>query len=190
MAKYGPEEFKLKNGQTVTIRHCSPDDVDLFPEFQEQVARETTNTLQVEGTTPALEKVKENWAMCETDPRHLRLGVFNKCKLVGQLGLRPVSHNHPWVNHVGGFGMMVLEKYWGQGIGKRLLQIMDEQAKAYGYTRLEATVRTGNERGIKLYVNSGYTLEGTRHNAALINGRYQNEYYLGKLLAEQFQANE
>jgi [ribosomal protein S5]-alanine N-acetyltransferase len=86
--------------------------------------------------------------------------------------------------------MMILEKYWGQGIGKRLLQIMDEQAKDCGYTRLEAMVRTENERGIRLYVNSGYELEGTRYNAALINGQYQNEYYLGKLLAEKSQSSE
>lgn len=190
MAKYGPEEFKLKNGQTVTIRHCSPDDVDLFPEFQQQVARETTNTLQVEGKTPPPEKVKENWAMSESDEKHLRLGVFDKSKLIGQLGLRPIHADHPWVNHVGGFGMMVLEKYWGQGIGKRLLKIMDEQANVCGYTRLEAMVRTENERGIKLYVNSGYTLEGTRYNAALIGGRYQNEYYLGKILTEKPKSDE
>ena len=189
MAKYGPEEFKLKNGQTVTIRHCTPDDVVSFPEFQQQVARETTNTLQVEGKTPVPEKVKENWLMCENDPKHLRLGVFDKNKMIGQLGLRPIHADHPWVNHVGGFGMMILEKYWGQGIGKKLLQIMDSQARDCGYTRIEAMVRTENERGIRLYVNSGYELEGTKYNAAFINGRYQNEYYLGKLFADKSQVS-
>jgi ribosomal-protein-alanine N-acetyltransferase len=185
MAKFGPEEFQLKDGRKVTLRHCSPDDAELFPVFQRKVAEESTNTLQIAGKAPPIDKVRENWLMCQEDKRHLRLGTFDGGRLIGQLGLRPIQNDHPWVNHVGGFGMMVLEEYWGQGLGKKLLQVMESFARDCGYTRIEAMVRTQNKRGIKLYTNSGYTLEGTRYNAALINGEYEDEYYIGKVLSEK-----
>jgi ribosomal-protein-alanine N-acetyltransferase len=184
VAKYGPEKFELNNGEMILFRHCNATDVDKFPEFQQWIVKESTNTLQVEGQVPPLEKVKENWLMCESDERYLRLGAFHNEKLIAQLGLRPVHAEHPWLQHIGSFGMMVLKEYWGQGIGRKMLGIMEDHARICGYTRIEAMVRVENERGVRLYANKGYTIEGIRKNAAFINGSFRNEYYLGKLLTD------
>ena len=69
MSQFNLQKFKLKNGQKVIFRHCQPDDVHLFPEFQQKIAAESTNTMQVLNEIPPLDKVKENWAMCEDHPR-------------------------------------------------------------------------------------------------------------------------
>ena len=78
--------------------------------------------------------------------------------------------------------MMVLRDYWGQGIGGRLLEIMEDFARSVEFTRIEATVRTENERGLNLYLKNGYAIEGTRLHSAVINGKYKDEYYISKLL--------
>src|SRR5690606_8095554 len=82
----------------------------------------------------------------------------------------------------GRFGMMILKEYWGEGIGRRLLEIMEAHAKNCGITRIEAMVRTQNDRGVKLYRRMGYQIEGTRRQAALIEGTFQDEYFISKLL--------
>lgn len=182
MAKYGPEIFQLKNGKAATMRHCAPDDAQLFPPFHQLISRETHFTLQVESKPPTVEKTREAWVDSENDPYALRIGVFVDGKLIAQLGFRAQDPSHPWTRHLGQFGMMVLKEYWGHGIGRQLLLAMEDFAKSIGISKIEAEVRTENTRGIHLYEAAGYLIEGTRKNAAFIDGRFHDEYYLGKVL--------
>ena len=77
--------------------------------------------------------------------------------------------------------MMVLKPYWGQGIARRMLEVQDDHAKKNSFIRIEAMVRSKNERGVNLYRNAGYSIEGTRKQAALIHGEYWDEYFIAKL---------
>lgn len=182
MARFGPEELKLKNGKIAIIRNCSAMDADLFPDFQRKVSWETTHTLQIESHHPSVEKIGETWGQWESDPVALRLGVFLEGEMIGQLGFHPVRSGHPWVQHVGHFGMMVLQNYWGQGIARRMLEIMHGHAQKAGVTRIEAFVRVNNPRAVRLYLMAGYKIEGTRKNAAFINGKFYDEYSISALL--------
>lgn len=183
MATYSPEEFKTKTGKIVTFRHCVSDDVLAFLAFQPTVAAETTNTLQVVGRVPDRAKITEAWESNIKDPVALRLGAFAGDRLVGQLGFYPEHQpRHPWTKHMGRFGMMVLKEFWGEGIGRRLLEIMEAHARTVGINRIEALVRSKNERGVRLYTRMGYDIEGTRKNAALIDGELHDEYFIAKLL--------
>lgn len=181
MAKYGPEQFRLKDGRTVVIRHCVPEDADRYPEFQRRCAQETTHTLQVEGRLPPRERTVEYYRNAEGDAVEIRLGVFDGDKLIGQLGVHRLPE-HPWTSHIVWFGMMILRDYWGQGIAQQLMSLMDEHCRRAGVKRIEAQVRVLNERGVRLYKSCGFQIEGTRRRAALINGQFQDEYYISKLL--------
>ncbi len=186
MGIYGPETFRTRDGRTLTIRHCVPDDVPAFLEFQPQVANETQFTLQIPGRTPEAEKIRESWASVIAEPKALRLGAFEGNKVVGQLMFyAEKSPAHPWTQHIGSFGMMILKDYWGQGIGQRLLAIMDDHARAHGISRIEAMVREKNAHGIRLYTRAGFTIEGTRQKAAFIDGEFQNEFTIAKILTSE-----
>ncbi|MCM2282398.1 MAG: GNAT family N-acetyltransferase [Bdellovibrionaceae bacterium] len=185
MATYGPTEFVTKSGRRVIFRHCEPNDADAFLEFQPKIAAETTNTLQVAGRTPDREKLRDIWSADMNNPTPLRLGCFLGSKLIGQLGFHPEHHPpHPWTKHVGRFGMFILQEFWGEGIGKKLLEIMEDHARFIGVIRIEAMVRVQNERGVRLYSRMGYGIEGTRKNAAFINDRFHDELFIAKLLNE------
>lgn len=80
--------------------------------------------------------------------------------------------------------MMLLKEYWGQGIGKKLLEVLIAHAQHHGIVRLGARVRVHNERAIALYRKMGFTIEGTRAKAALIDGVFFDEFYIVKMLAE------
>lgn len=186
MATYGPEEFKAKDGGLVTIRYNTPSDVDAFLVFQPQAASETTHTLQMVGRTPDRAKVRESWESAQSDSTILELGAYVGDRMVATLGFFPERRPaHPWTQHIGRFGMIVLQEFWGQGIARRLLEIMESHAREIGVSRIEAFVRTQNERGVRLYTRMGYEIEGTRRCAARIDGQAHDEYYIAKLFNQE-----
>lgn len=184
MAKLDPLVFNTQtNDKTIHFRHIAPSDAEALLVFRKQIPHESTNTMQYVGQTyPPIEEIRKRLADAENDRLTLNIGAFDGERLIGHLNIRSSIPDHPWVEHLGQFGMMILKDYWGMGLGKKLLVLQETHAKALGITRIEAMVRVSNERGVKLYERAGYKIEGTRRRAAKINGTFHDEYYIAKLL--------
>ena len=60
------------------------------------------------------------------------------------------------VRHRAEFGISVVRKYWGLGIGKALLTSCIECAKTAGYNQLELKVVAENERAVSMYERAGF----------------------------------
>lgn len=183
MAKLAEAVFKLKDGRDVIFKSIAPEDAEPFLKFRQQVPHDSTHTMQYVGMQfPPIEETEKRLAIQQEDPIILNIGVFDAGKIVGYLNFRPWHADHPWVRHLGQFGMMILKEYWGHGIGKRLLELQEIHARNHGITRIEAMVRVTNDRGIRLYEHNGYKIEGTRKQAAKIDGKFQDEYFIAKVL--------
>jgi putative acetyltransferase len=186
MGRIAPRTFALsaKNGRPATsveVRTTLPEDAPLFEPFWRQAVSESTHTLQTPEFPPDFGKIQDQWQKMLEDPREVRIGAFAPDgRIVGQLGFYAVFGAHPWRRHLGSFGMIVLEEYWGRGIGRVLLATMEEFAKSNGYLKIEAEVRVENERGVEFYQSAGYAISGTRTRAAKIDGRFQDEYWIAK----------
>jgi RimJ/RimL family protein N-acetyltransferase len=151
--------------------------------FRRQIASETTNTMQYVGQEyPTVEETAKRLNAQLEDKSTINVGVFDSDHIVGYLNFRMPWGDHPWVAHLAQFGMMILKPYWGQGIGKKMLQIQETHAQKIGVSRIEAMVRVANDRGVTLYERSGYKIEGTRKKAALINGEFVDEYFIAKVM--------
>jgi RimJ/RimL family protein N-acetyltransferase len=48
------------------------------------------------------------------------------------------------------------------------------QAKAIGFTGIELTVREENKAAITLYQKFGFVIEGIKHKAVRMDGKYEN----------------
>jgi len=107
-------------------------------------------------------------------------GAFDDGNLVGYVNVLRGDANR--IRHSAYIAMGILLSYTGQGIGKLLLNKVDEWARKYGVTRLELTVMAHNENAIKLYEKMGFNKEGIKKNSILIDGNYIDEYYMGKIL--------
>ncbi len=185
MAIYTAEIFNIKNGSEVVIRSYELSDVDEAIYFANQVAQETKHTLKYEGMPPMPKnKLLETWEENIKHPVNLNLGVFFRGSLIGNLRFFQRSSNHPWIRHIGSFGMAMRQSHWGQGLGSRLLSILDAHARSCGICRIEAEVRANNSAGISLYTKCGYKVEGRREKAALIDGVYVDEFYIAKILED------
>ena len=74
--------------------------------------------------------------------------------------------------HVGMLGMGLLPAVRGQGIGRRLVQAAIDAALAYGFTRIELSVRADNPQAIALYERMGFAHEGRQRDAFWVDGAY------------------
>jgi ribosomal protein S18 acetylase RimI-like enzyme len=76
----------------------------------------------------------------------------------------------------------VREDAAGRGLGRRLLDHLEQWAREAGITRLELTVMDHNTRALRLYQRQGYEVEGRRRNSLRVGGRYVDELAMAKLL--------
>ncbi|MGE0614601.1 MAG: GNAT family N-acetyltransferase [Bacteriovoracia bacterium] len=169
----------------LVVRHLTAADAPAFLEFIERIPFESTHTMQYVGM-PARDPEKVAARFLEAseaaDSPEINLGAFDGERVVGYLSARPERPGHPWIKHVLVFGMMVRREYWGQGIGQRLLAVQEKFARQHGVCRLEGMARVANEHGMRLYRRAGFVVEGTRKYAAFIDGEYQDEYFIAKIL--------
>lgn len=75
----------------------------------------------------------------------------------------------------------VLRAYRRQGIGDEFFRRLEDWAGENGILRLELTVECGNAAAKALYEKHGFAVEGLRKKSMKVNGRYVDEYYMGKI---------
>ena len=79
----------------------------------------------------------------------------------------------------------MLQAFTGRHIGTRLFTALDVWARRHDIERLELTVRTDNERGIRLYRKMGFEIEGLKRRSLKVKGAYVNEYYMARILENE-----
>lgn len=75
----------------------------------------------------------------------------------------------------------IREAHRGRGIGSKLFKELDKWAKANNVTRLELTVMEPNTLAKELYEKNGFKVEGIKKNSIFMDGKYIDEYYMGKV---------
>jgi RimJ/RimL family protein N-acetyltransferase len=75
-----------------------------------------------------------------------------------------------------------LEAFTSRGIGTALFEKLDAWAHEHPVHRLELSVMKHNLRGVGLYQKMGFEIEGTKRDALFVDGKYVDEYYMGKIL--------
>jgi RimJ/RimL family protein N-acetyltransferase len=183
MAAIIPLDMMLTTGEAIVIRSLDEGDEETFLDFLAQIPLDSNHTNQYVGKQlPTREEAKDRIEKNKRDRVTLDLGAFAGAKLIGFLNFRMPNPDHPWYQHLGRFGMMIRRDYWGQGIGKRLLSLIEPHAIQCGITRIEAEVRCANARGVNLYKNSGFEIEGRRKKAVKIDGEWGDEFFIAKFV--------
>jgi ribosomal protein S18 acetylase RimI-like enzyme len=93
-----------------------------------------------------------------------------------------VAHYTTAFDHVGDIGTFVDLDLRGRGIAKTLFVATFERAKAKGYEKLVAQVRSDNPVALKTYQAQGFYSIGTAKRHAKINEQYIDEILIEKFL--------
>lgn len=84
--------------------------------------------------------------------------------------------------HSAMLAIMVAPYYQEKGIGTALMKrLLDEADKKLFLRRIELLVLTDNTPAINLYKKFGFKIEATRKNAAVKDGRFVDEYFMGRI---------
>lgn len=76
----------------------------------------------------------------------------------------------------------VEKAYWRKGVGRSLIEFMENWAKASYVHRIELTVVESNLAARALYKKCGYIEEGVKRDSLKVDGSYVNEIYMAKLI--------
>jgi RimJ/RimL family protein N-acetyltransferase len=93
-------------------------------------------------------------------------------EVIGWCDITP--RERPVYAHAGVLGMGLLPQFRGQGIGIGLIRRSLAAARAFGFHRVELTVREDNANAIELYNKVGFETEGVQRHAMQVDGAYEN----------------
>ncbi|MGY0216721.1 GNAT family N-acetyltransferase [Endozoicomonadaceae bacterium StTr2] len=117
-----------------------------------------------------------------------RAGVYHYvAEIDGQLVGHIVFDNfqNPRRRHVASFGLAVKDEYQNRGVGSALMEAVTDLADNWlNLRRIELTVFTDNESGIRLYKKFGFKVEGESPDYAFRNGKYVGVYHMGRIRPE------
>lgn len=162
------------------IRHATINDAELLMNLIAHV--ETTSEYMLMEPGERNNSVEKQTKMIERFNNHDNSTILvadsdGLCGYLIAIGNTSLRNKHSAYLVIG-----VHQDVRGQGVGTLLFEAVEQWAKTVGITRLELTVVTENEAGVKLYQKSGFEIEGTKRRSLKINEKFYDEYYMSKLL--------
>lgn len=176
--------FKLKNGKIVTIRRIRAADYDACMKYLKKFTRDS-GAIWTNQYPNRPKPDKEQSVQMYENPDRLFVGIFDGNNIVGMINIAKQMPTHPY--HKGttaGIGMGMLHEYTHNGLGTKLLQIVEKWARDNGVKMLTAEIRHLNIPSIVNCIKAGFIITGIHHNAAKIKGKWVHEYILEKNLNE------
>ena len=149
-------EITIKNGQKCIIRNGTFEDGPEVSTFFTTTHGETDYLLSYPEESTRDDEKQSNYLKETTESdREIELLAIVDGKVVGMAGFNALGSKYK-VRHRAEFGITVSKNYWGQGIGKAIMNACIECAKEAGYIQLELDVVADNTRAIELYKKLGF----------------------------------
>lgn len=149
-------EITIKNGQKCIIRNGTFEDGPEVSTFFTTTHGETDYLLSYPEESTRDDEKQSNYLKETTESdREIELLAIVDGKVVGMAGFNAIGSKYK-IRHRAEFGITVSKNYWGQGIGKAIMNACIECAKEAGYIQLELDVVADNTRAIELYKKLGF----------------------------------
>ena len=149
-------EITIKNGQKCIIRNGTFEDGPEVSTFFTTTHGETDYLLSYPEESTRDDEKQSNYLKETTESdREIELLAIVDGKVVGMAGFNAIGSKYK-VRQRAEFGITVSKNYWGQGIGKAIMNACIECARAAGYIQLALDVVADNTRAIELYKKLGF----------------------------------
>ncbi|RYZ71029.1 MAG: N-acetyltransferase [Proteobacteria bacterium] len=172
------KQITLKDGRKLLLRSPVAEDAqavltNLILTFKESYRNMNMKADAWEAMTVE-EEAKILRGVAESDSQFM-IAAFSGERIVGMLGIW--GGGKGFTRHNGKLGMSMQREFQGAGLGSQLMQTAVAFAeKSEVLHRIELTVRTFNEAGIRLYESSGFRRVGELKECALVDGEFVDEF--------------
>lgn len=171
-------KFRLREGNEVLIKEATKDDAQQMIDFYNVVGGET-DFLSF-GKNEFKHNVEEYQTFIEST-RLEQNSIILLATIQGEIiGIASINSSQKQrMKHVGTLGIVVSEKYIGQGIGRKLMEQLIQWAASNGITKkISLVTREDNIHAIELYEKLGFEKEGLMKKDSFINGVYYNTFVM------------
>lgn len=171
---YFEKEVILPCGEKLYIRNARETDAEaLLSVFKETHAESDFLLTYPEENCFTVMDETEFLRGKRVSPNEIELLGFIDGELAGSAGIEQIGGREK-IRHRADFGISILKKFWGKGIGRALLLASVECAKKAGYEQVELQMVSENMRAKKLYESVGFTEFGRNPKGFKTrNGKYQ-----------------
>ncbi len=165
------------NGKKIVIRHPKISDTRKVWKFYNQAIRESlAGGGFISRITPVSLKEEKKWVegviKKVRNKKCIQLLVECDNKIIGSLS---VEKGDQAENHVGNFGIVLLEEFTGKGIGTRFMSKIIQLSKSgLDIEIVKLSVFGNNKRAQKLYKKLGFKEVGRIKNGIKVRGKYQD----------------
>ncbi len=163
----------------MNIRQIEEKDAELFLNLLMELDHETKFMMLEPGERKNDPEVTRSIIKKNLEDSFMYVAEEEK-KLVGFLTGERGSANR--IKHTAYIVIGILGGHRGKGIGKKLFEELEKWAGTNNLKRLELTVMTHNEKAVNLYKKIGFKIEGVKEHSILLDGKFIDEYYMGKVL--------
>lgn len=176
--------FALKNGSEAEIRNPKTSDVESVISYLFKTAGETEFIYRYPEECYAYtpEKEKKLFKAINESETELMLLCLIDNEVIGDCHLS--WNKRMKTKHRASLSIAVLQKYWSQGVGSKLLsEAITIASDNEDITQIELDFVEGNSRARALYEKFGFRITGIKPNAIrLKNGDFLNEYSMIRVL--------
>ena len=162
------------------IRQIQIGDAENLLNLMNKVEAETTFLLyEKDERNRTIEQQRKN-IQEQLEKGSLTFVLEDNKKLVGFVWGNIFTANRK--KHCMNLAIAILQEYTGKGYGTKLMNTIEEYAINNGITRLELEVAKTNKVAISLYQKIGFEVEGIKRNAFLVNGKYEDDLLMAKII--------
>lgn len=182
MGAVGLVTYRLKDGSECVVRAAAEKDASDIIRYSNIVGGES-DFLSYGRNQFFYSAEQEKQVIRDYSDAKNRLFIlaFVKGNLCGSLTFWGNSRER--LEHWGEFGISVLGKYWGRGIGHALIDYLVRWAEDGGIVRkIDLMVREDNYAAISLYRKMGFEVEGKVRRAMRIGDKFYDFLYMGRLI--------
>lgn len=170
-----------KTGLPVEFRSASEADAQAEIEHIHRICGETRFLMrEAEEVSFTEEGEKAFLKQCAESPNALMLNAYVDGRLIGNGSFEAVA-DAGRMRHRASVGIALIREFCDQGIGRLLMEILLEQAKACGFEIMELEVFSNNGRAVHLYQKLGFTECGVMKNAV----KYADGTYTDLILMQK-----
>ena len=176
-------QYKLKNGQSVTIRGPKIEDAEAMINLIKTADTESKFLAREEGEfKTSVEREREILINVINDKSGSWFMAELEGKVVGQCNVDFIRRNLRY-RHRAEVSFVILRDYCHLGIGGKMMEQCLKWCKEKNIEQVELDVVTINESALNMYRSFGFEITGTLPRALKYeDGTYADEYYMVKMI--------